>query len=51
MYDVVIIGCGIVGAATAFELSKYRLKVRIVERENHVACGTTKANNANIHAR
>ena len=50
MYDVVIIGCGIVGAATAFELSKYRLKVRIVERENDVACGTTKANSAIIHA-
>ena len=50
MYDVVIIGCGIVGAATAFELSKYRLKVGIVERENDVACGTTKANSAIIHA-
>ena len=50
MYDVVIIGCGIVGAATAFELSKYRLKVGIVERENDVACCTTKANSAIIHA-
>lgn len=50
MYDVVIIGCGIVGAATAFELSKYRLKVGIVERENDVARGTTKANSAIIHA-
>ena len=50
MYDVLIIGCGIVGAATAFELSKYQLKVGIVERENDVANGTTKANSAIIHA-
>ena len=50
MYDVLIIGCGIVGAATAFELSKYRLRVGIVERENDVADGTTKANSAILHA-
>ena len=50
MYDVLIIGCGIVGAATAFELSKYQLRVGIVERENDVANGTTKANSAIIHA-
>lgn len=50
MYDVLIIGCGIVGAATAFELSKYQLSVGIVERENDVANGTTKANSAIIHA-
>ena len=34
MYDVLIIGCGITGAAAAFMLSKYRLKVGILEREN-----------------
>ena len=50
MYDVLIVGCGIVGAATAFELSKYQLKVGIVERENDVAVGTTKANSAILHA-
>ena len=50
MYDVLIIGCGITGAATAFELSKYQLKVAILERENDVAMGTTKANSAIIHA-
>ena len=37
MYDVLIIGCGVTGAAAAFELSKYRLKVGILERENDVA--------------
>ena len=50
MYDVLVIGCGITGAATAFELSRYQLKVAIVERENDVAMGTTKANSAILHA-
>ena len=50
MYDVLIIGCGITGAATAFELSKYRLSVAVLERESDVAMGTTKANSAIIHA-
>jgi len=50
MYDILIIGCGITGAATAFELSKYRLKVGVLERENDVATGTTKANSAILHA-
>ena len=50
MYDVLIIGCGITGAAAAFELSKYRLKIGVLERENDVATGTTKANSAILHA-
>lgn len=50
MYDVLIIGCGITGAATAFELSKYNLKTVVVEKENDVATGTTKANSAILHA-
>lgn len=50
MLDVVIIGCGIVGAAVAYELSGYELSVALLERENDVAQGTTKANSAIIHA-
>lgn len=50
MYDVIIIGCGITGAAAAFELSKYRLKVVVLESENDVAQGATKANSAILHA-
>ena len=50
MYDVVIIGSGIVGAMTARKLSQYNLKICIVERENDVAMGATKANSAIIHA-
>ncbi|MBR5262054.1 MAG: NAD(P)/FAD-dependent oxidoreductase [Oscillospiraceae bacterium] len=50
MFDVAIIGCGVIGAACAYELSKKNLKVAIIEKENDVASGTTKANSAIIHA-
>ena len=50
MYDVTVIGCGVVGAAIAYELSKRKLRVLVLERENDVAMGTTKANSAIIHA-
>lgn len=50
MYDVLIIGCGITGAAMAFELSRYKLKIAVLEKENDVAVGTTKANSAILHA-
>jgi glycerol-3-phosphate dehydrogenase len=50
MLDVVIIGAGIVGAAAAYELSRYDLSVIVLERENDVAMGATKANSAVIHA-
>ncbi len=49
-FDVIIIGCGVIGAATAFELSRYDLRVGILEKGNDVALGTTKANSAIIHA-
>jgi glycerol-3-phosphate dehydrogenase len=49
-YDVAIIGCGIVGAAAAYELGKYDLNVLVLEAENDVAVGTTKANSAILHA-
>lgn len=49
-YEVAVIGCGVVGAAVARQLSKYRLSVCILEKENDVAVGTTKANSAIIHA-
>ena len=50
MFDVAIIGCGITGAATAFMLSKYRLNVVVLEKENDIALGATRANSAIIHA-
>lgn len=50
MYDVVIIGAGVVGCATARELSKYKLKTLVLEKESDVCSGTSKANSAIIHA-
>lgn len=50
MFDVAIIGCGVIGAATAFALSKYDLSVAVIEKENDVSMGTTRANSAIIHA-
>ncbi len=49
MYDVVIIGAGIVGTAIARELSKYELDIAIFEKENDVAMGATKANSGIVH--
>ena len=50
MFDAVIIGCGVVGAAAAYELSKYDMRVCVLEAENDVAMGTSRANSAIIHA-
>ncbi len=50
MYDVAIIGCGVIGASIAYTLSQYDLRILILERENDVAMGTTKANSAIVHA-
>ena len=50
MYDVAIIGCGVIGASLAYRLSRCKLRILILERENDVAMGTTKANSAIVHA-
>ncbi|MBQ9467761.1 MAG: NAD(P)/FAD-dependent oxidoreductase [Clostridia bacterium] len=50
MYDVLIIGCGVVGAAAAYALSRYDLRVAVIEKENDVAMGASRANSAIIHA-
>ena len=50
MYDVLVIGCGVTGAACAYALSRYDLRIGILERSSDVANGTTKANSAIVHA-
>ena len=50
MYDVVIIGAGVVGGMIARTLSAYELNICILEKENDVAMGATKANSAIVHA-
>ena len=48
--DVVIIGAGITGCAIARQLSKYKLNVLVLEKEDDISCGTTKSNNGMIHS-
>ena len=50
MYDVLIIGAGVSGAASARELSRYNVNVCVLEKEEDVCCGTSKANSAIVHA-
>lgn len=50
MYDIAIIGAGIIGASVAYELSRYRLKILWLEKENDVSLGATRANSAIVHA-
>jgi glycerol-3-phosphate dehydrogenase len=50
MYDVAIIGAGITGTSIARELSKYDLKLCVIEKEIDISMGATKANSAIVHA-
>ncbi len=49
-FDVIIIGAGVVGAAIARELSRYRLKTAVLDKEADVSFGTSKANSGIIHS-
>ena len=49
-YDVIIAGAGITGAAVARELSRYKLKVLLLEKEAEPAFGVSKSNSGIIHA-
>lgn len=50
MFDVAIIGAGVVGCAIARELSRNQGSFCVIEKEEDVCCGTSKANTAIIHA-
>ena len=50
MWDAVVIGGGVIGCAVARELSRYAGKVCLVERNEDVCTGTSKANSAIVHA-
>ncbi len=49
MYDVSIIGAGVVGSAIARELAKYDLSVALIEKESDVSTGASKANTGIVH--
>lgn len=50
MYDVIIIGAGVVGCSTAYYLSQYEMNIALLEAHNDVANATTKANSGCMHA-
>jgi len=49
MYDVLIAGAGVIGGMLARELSKYDLSVCLLEKENDVATGASRANSGIVH--
>lgn len=48
-YDITIIGGGVIGCAISRELSKYNLKVCLIEKEKDLAMHTSKGNSGLIH--
>ena len=50
IFDIAIIGAGISGSCIARELSKTKAKIALLEKENDVSCGSSKANSGIIHA-
>lgn len=49
-YDVIIIGAGVTGSAIARELSRYRLRTAVLDRNSDIGEGTSKANSGIVHA-
>lgn len=48
-FDVIIVGAGIVGCALARELSRYQVRVLLLEKNAEVGFGTSKANSGIVH--
>ncbi len=49
-FDVVVIGGGVIGGAVLRELTKHQLSVCLLEKENDVCMGASKANSGIVHA-
>ena len=49
MLDIIIIGAGVSGSAIARELSRYKANILVLEKEEDVCYGTSKANSAIVH--
>ena len=50
MYDVVVIGGGVIGGMVLRELTKYSIDACLLEKESDVAMGSSKANSGIVHA-
>lgn len=51
VFDVIVIGGGIVGCAIAWYLAHFDLTILLLEKEKDVCCGVSKANTGIIHSR
>jgi len=49
IYDVAIIGAGVIGTSIARELSRYKLDISLIEKEVELAFGVSKSNSGIIH--
>lgn len=49
-FDVIVIGGGVIGGTILRELTKYRLRVCLLEKESDVCMGQSKANSGIVHA-
>ena len=50
MFDIVIIGAGVIGSMIARTLSQYKLNILVLEKENDVGNGASSANSAIVHS-
>lgn len=50
MFDVIVIGGGVIGGLVLRELTKYDVHVCLLEKENDVSMGASKANSGIVHA-
>ena len=50
LYDIIIIGAGVTGCAIARELSRYEARILVLEKDEDICCGTSKANSGIVHA-
>jgi len=49
LYDCLVIGAGVTGTAIARELSRYKLNIALLEKEQEVSFGVSKSNSGIIH--
>ncbi len=49
-YDVIVVGAGITGCGIARELSRYRLRILVLDKEEDICCGVSKGNSSMVHS-
>lgn len=49
-YDVIVIGAGVTGAMAAYQLSRFQLRVAVMDRNLEPAAETSSANSGIVHA-